>query len=111
MTENAARLAGAFAGTYDIDREIGRGGMATVYLATDVKHVDPGTRGGLSLAAVPVEGGEPRWLLDNLDRNAFVGRDPGTGELYFTRIPITNQFVTVDIGEILDRFGRTGGRD
>jgi serine/threonine-protein kinase len=32
------RLGTALAGRYDIDREIGRGGMATVYLARDVRH-------------------------------------------------------------------------
>ena len=34
----AAQLAAALADRYEIDREIGRGGMATVYLARDVKH-------------------------------------------------------------------------
>jgi tetratricopeptide (TPR) repeat protein len=34
----ATRLASALAGRYTIDREIGRGGMATVYLAHDVRH-------------------------------------------------------------------------
>ena len=33
-----ARLNGSLAGRYTLEREIGRGGMATVYLATDVKH-------------------------------------------------------------------------
>src|SRR2546423_5093205 len=33
-----AQLNAALAGRYVIDREIGRGGMATVYLARDVKH-------------------------------------------------------------------------
>jgi eukaryotic-like serine/threonine-protein kinase len=33
-----ARLAGELAGRYTITRELGRGGMATVFLATDVKH-------------------------------------------------------------------------
>ena len=33
-----ASLASALSGRYDIDREIGRGGMATVYLARDVRH-------------------------------------------------------------------------
>ena len=32
------RLRGALSQTYTIDRELGRGGMATVYLAQDVKH-------------------------------------------------------------------------
>jgi eukaryotic-like serine/threonine-protein kinase len=34
----AARLAGELAGRYVITRELGRGGMATVFLATDEKH-------------------------------------------------------------------------
>jgi serine/threonine-protein kinase len=33
-----AQLNAALAGRYDIEREIGRGGMATVYLARDVRH-------------------------------------------------------------------------
>src|SRR5690349_24220064 len=32
------RLAAALDGRYAIDREVGRGGMATVYLARDVRH-------------------------------------------------------------------------
>jgi serine/threonine protein kinase len=32
------RIRGAFSGSYTIDRELGRGGMATVYLAQDSKH-------------------------------------------------------------------------
>ena len=33
-----AKLAAALSGRYEIDREIGQGGMAVVYLARDVKH-------------------------------------------------------------------------
>src|SRR3954453_2786888 len=33
-----AQLTNSLAGRYAIDREIGRGGMATVYLARDLKH-------------------------------------------------------------------------
>ena len=37
-TESAARLAVALTDRYRIDRELGAGGMATVYLAHDIKH-------------------------------------------------------------------------
>lgn len=38
MTDAADRLAAALADRYRIEREIGQGGMATVYLAHDLKH-------------------------------------------------------------------------
>jgi len=38
MAEVPSGLATALADRYTIQRELGRGGMATVYLATDVKH-------------------------------------------------------------------------
>ncbi len=38
MTETNQRLTDALAGRYRVEREIGRGGMATVYLAHDIKH-------------------------------------------------------------------------
>src|SRR5438067_12829509 len=34
-------LGAALAGRYEIEREVGRGGMATVYLARDVRHERP----------------------------------------------------------------------
>src|SRR5216110_1865729 len=36
--DDASTLATALGGRYEIEREIGRGGMATVYLARDVRH-------------------------------------------------------------------------
>ena len=38
VADALSRLRAALAGRYTIEREIGRGGMATVYLADDVKH-------------------------------------------------------------------------
>src|SRR5512143_2310891 len=36
--DTLAALGAALAGRYEIERELGRGGMATVYLARDVRH-------------------------------------------------------------------------
>src|SRR5438128_11575030 len=38
MADPQARLQDALADRYTIERELGRGGMATVYLARDLKH-------------------------------------------------------------------------
>lgn len=38
MTDSFDRLKTALSDSYAIEREIGRGGMATVYLAEDLKH-------------------------------------------------------------------------
>ena len=41
MIEGIARLAAALADRYRVERQLGAGGMATVYLATDLKHDRP----------------------------------------------------------------------
>ena len=38
MSDELDRLKAALADKYVIERELGRGGMATVYLAEDLKH-------------------------------------------------------------------------
>ena len=38
MTQIASRLSAALADRYLLERELGQGGMATVYLAQDLKH-------------------------------------------------------------------------
>ena len=38
MSERLEELKSALKGKYEIERELGAGGMATVYLAADVKH-------------------------------------------------------------------------
>src|SRR5213593_2182489 len=41
MTDDAERVRASLAGRYTIERELGRGGMATVYLAQDLKYDRP----------------------------------------------------------------------
>src|SRR5881628_576336 len=53
-----SRLTTALAGRYTIERELGRGGMATVYLARDLKHDRPVALKVLRPELAAVLGGE-----------------------------------------------------
>ncbi|HEX6943453.1 MAG TPA: hypothetical protein VF128_11035 [Gemmatimonadaceae bacterium] len=57
MSDATERLAVALADRYRLHRELGEGGMATVYLADDLKH-----RRKVAIK-VPRSGGEPRLLV------------------------------------------------
>jgi serine/threonine-protein kinase len=41
MTDSFSRLAEALADRYTLERELGQGGMATVYLSHDLRHDRP----------------------------------------------------------------------
>ena len=58
MSDAVARLNAALDGRYAIERELGEGGMATVYLAEDIKH-DRIQRSAVS-RAIPTEAAMPR---------------------------------------------------
>src|SRR5438128_1514291 len=58
MSASVGRLEAALAGRYTIERELGRGGMATVYLARDLKHDRPVALKVLRPELAAVLGGE-----------------------------------------------------
>ncbi len=56
MPDAVTRLNAALEGRYAIERELGEGGMATVYLAEDLKHerkVQPTLLESLSMSVKP----------------------------------------------------------
>ena len=81
MTDTT-RLATAIADRYTIERELGQGGMATVYLAYDIRHDRKVALKVLrpELAVVATPGSLiARPLVD--------GRNPGAGHLRFALVP------------------------
>lgn len=74
MTDPVTRLNAALAGRYVIESKLGEGGMATVYLAEDIKHqrrvalkVLKPRRDAVDYGTVPA-----RWR-DHLSRRPMVG--------------------------------------
>ena len=72
MSDTVSRLNAALEGRYTIERELGEGGMATVYLADDLKHetqlpVDEAVRIATAVAnavaSFPGAGAEPMTLI------------------------------------------------
>ena len=63
MTDLIARLNAALEGRYAIERELGEGGMATVYLADDLKHERKVALKVLKPALAAVIGAD-RFLID-----------------------------------------------
>ena len=63
MTTITERLGAALADRYTIERELGRGGMATVYLARDVRN----QRGRDSIHLWPQHSHHPNYLDSTYD--------------------------------------------
>jgi len=79
MADLSERVRASLAGRYTIERELGRGGMATVYLARDVKHDRPVALKVLRPELAAVLGGE-RFLREiprhNCSTNAARKKPP-----------------------------------
>ena len=71
MTDSITRLNAALEGRYTIERELGEGGMATVYLAHDLKHERKVALKVLKPELAAVVGAE-RFLAEISWRRAFV---------------------------------------
>jgi len=88
MSDALQRISAAMAGRYVVERELGRGGMATVYLARDIKHH--------RAVAIKV-------LSDEI--SAAIG-----AERFLREIEIAASLTHPNILPLLDS-GETGGRD
>ena len=68
MSDVIDRLNAALEGRYRIERELGQGGMATVYLADDLKHKRKVAIKVLKPELAGVLGGE--WVLSEIETTA-----------------------------------------
>ncbi len=77
MSDVPARLVGALADRYRLERELGQGGMATVYLAHDLKHDRPVAIKVLRPELAAVIGAERFYRdRDRMPVAAAIGTDP-----------------------------------
>jgi len=83
MADHSEPVRASLAGRYTIERELGRGGMATVYLARDVKHDRP-----VALKVLRPE------LAAVLGAERFPARDPSHGAT-----PTPHILTLIDSGE------------
>ena len=88
MTEISERLSAALAERYRIERRLGEGGMATVYLAEDLKHDRKVALKVLRPELAALLGAEPRWSPNGRELFYRSGRD----ELMATKVDASATF-------------------
>ncbi len=69
MSDGRTALENGLRGSYVLERELGRGGMATVYLARDLKHKRP-----VALKVLHPHPGAPEWFERRWDGKMVAAR-------------------------------------